>query len=430
MEHRAYNRKSPLFLLPILIFIAAIPVTIGIAGAASTGSSGSGSPSAKVQSPDLPLFGNGKIAFVSNRTGHNQIFTMSSNGSNQTNLSGNNSVEDTFPTWSPSGEFIAFLREASDGSHDIYMMTSNGFGLTRITYGSIANGAPSWSPDGSRIAFPSQIDNNIDIFIVNIDGSNLLNLTNMPGSTEIEPTWLPNLSKIAFLRSQNGIHNIWTINTDGTDPHQLTTNVDPTHFSDDPAYSPDGNHILYTHGDGGAGEDVWKMNADGSNPIDLTNLPNESNSKPGWSPDGAKIVFQSNHMNTQGDIFTMDANGANMTNISNAPNSAESDPAWQSVGAPTATPTPPCIPGGWGLVSSENTLSSTSNLIGVTAISPIEGWAVGSTQGSVGQFTLTEHWDGTLWHVVPSIGTPGNYLEAVAEVSPIMSGQSANPRPR
>ena len=70
----------------------------------------------------------------------------------------------------------------------------------------------------------------------------------------------------------------------------------------------------------------------------------------------------------------------------------------------------------WGVVPSPNVGTQTNELLGVTAVSATDIWAVGFSEPSPAfSATLTLHWDGTSWSVVssPSIGT----LRAVAAVS-------------
>ena len=55
---------------------------------------------------------------------------------------------------------------------EIYVMNSDGSGVTRLTNDSAWDGMPSWSPDGARIAFVSYRDGNGEIYVMNTDGSN------------------------------------------------------------------------------------------------------------------------------------------------------------------------------------------------------------------------------------------------------------------
>ena len=70
----------------------------------------------------------------------------------------------------------------------------------------------------------------------------------------------------------------------------------------------------------------------------------------------------------------------------------------------------------WSVVPSPNVGTQPNELLGVTAVSANDIWAVGFSEPAAGVFvTLTLHWDGTTWSVVSS---PGNgTLRAVAAVS-------------
>jgi hypothetical protein len=70
---------------------------------------------------------------------------------------------------------------------------------------------------------------------------------------------------------------------------------------------------------------------------------------------------------------------------------------------------------GWQVISSPALSATVSFLTGVSADSAHDVWAVGVS----GSATLVEHWDGSSWSVVPSPnpGANGNELNAVAAVS-------------
>lgn len=77
-----------------------------------------------------------------------------------------------------------------------------------------------------------------------------------------------------------------------------------------------------------------------------------------------------------------------------------------------------CLVG--GVVASPNLSSADNYIRGVAAIGPNDAWAVGHYENASGiNQTLTMHWDGTQWQVVPSpnVGSSGNYLYAVSATS-------------
>src|SRR4029453_5945596 len=92
------------------------------------------------------------------------------------------------------------------------------------------------------------------------------------------------------------------------------------------------SNISSPYGSTGTDQEIYGMNADGSDQVNLTNYENED-SYPNWSPDGTKIAFTS-FRGQFGDpeIVVMNADGSNPVNIPN--DLAEDfDPAWSPDGS-------------------------------------------------------------------------------------------------
>lgn len=85
----------------------------------------------------------------------------------------------------------------------------------------------------------------------------------------------------------------------------------------------------------------------------------------------------------------------------------------------------------WSVIPSPSPGARQNILYGVAAISDNDVWAVGADQDADGLWhTLTEHWDGSSWSVVPAIdaGVSGNQfyaLDAVSSNSVYATGQQA-----
>jgi hypothetical protein len=200
-----------------------------------------------------------RIAFSRNF----KIYIMDADGSNQTRLTNTNNQE-VGPDWSPDGQQIIFSLFESPGKSGIYVMNTDGSGLTRLADG----GWPAWSPDGQRIAFSRDP---FGLYVVNVDGSGLTRLSN-------EGTWLdwsPDGEQIAFTSSRHGNQEIYVVNADGSGLTRLTNQPEDDQF---PTWSPDGQQIAFGSLRDGGGWHIYVMAADGSG---LTLLA--SGSEPAWS---------------------------------------------------------------------------------------------------------------------------------------------------
>lgn len=84
----------------------------------------------------------------------------------------------------------------------------------------------------------------------------------------------------------------------------------------------------------------------------------------------------------------------------------------------------------WSVVPSPNTGNGQIVLFGVTAIAPNDAWAVGffveALNGDRPQKTLTEHWDGTSWTVVPSPNVGGPDTQTISNQLRGVIAESAN----
>jgi len=78
---------------------------------------------------------------------------------------------------------------------------------------------------------------------------------------------------------------------------------------DAPELSPDSRQIAFETGSAGSGE-IWKSNADGSNPIQLTSFGGHAGT-PRWSSDGKWIAFDY-RPSTHSQIFVIDEAGRNL----------------------------------------------------------------------------------------------------------------------
>jgi TolB protein len=264
-------------------------------------------------------FFDSKIAFISNGTGHKEIYICDFDGTNIKRFTHRNTIS-LFPHWSTDGRWIAYttyagsgpkiciqnvnenrtawihtpgLQEAAawvpgkfqlaaslsfSGDQEIYLLTGNGKIIKRLTNSVGIDVEPTWSPDGKRMAFVSKRSGTPQIYILNTVSGRVQRLT-FEGHYNTQPSWSPKGDKIAYSSMINGVLDIFTINPDGGDPMQLTKNQGR---NEAPSWSPDGSLIAFSSTREGKSR-IYVMTAYGTDQRRLLTLPGEQ-TNPEWSP--------------------------------------------------------------------------------------------------------------------------------------------------
>lgn len=244
-----------------------------------------------------------RIAFVSRRTGNEEIWVMDYDGFNQRPITSYKSYSTT-PRWSPDNTRMAFTSYES-GNPQIYMFSM----LTnrRVPFPSYKglNTTPAWSPDGSKVAFCSSMSGDPEIYISDSNGLNLQRLTFATG-VDISPVWNPKTgNEIAFVSDRSGTPQIYMMSADGTNLRRL---VSVGGDAGSPSWSPNGLFIAYHWSvRETATYDVYVIEIATGRIIQLTHDARR-NEHPVWSPDGRHIAFESTRSGSR-QIWRMLADG-------------------------------------------------------------------------------------------------------------------------
>ena len=202
----------------------------------------------------------------------------------------------------------------------------NGF-LVFVMYFFLASAGWVQAAD-TQIAFESTRSRNwiVEIYLMDPDGEQIRQITDEP-KYDGEPAWSPDGKRITFVsyrdlkelpehRVMRG--DIYVMNADGSNPINLTQSPERPHGVS--SWSPDGKQIAFTSGelfndDILTNSDIWVMDTDGANPRNRTNHEAHDQT-PDWSPDGLRIAFTSDR-DRNWEIYLMNADGTNPINLTN-----------------------------------------------------------------------------------------------------------------
>jgi Tol biopolymer transport system component/predicted Ser/Thr protein kinase len=212
------------------------------------------------------------------------------------------------PTWSPDGAIIAasLITFAGGPKATVVAVPAQGGderGITDRTWFGV--GEIAWLPDGSGLIINGASPSSTQLWEIEYPGgaarrvTNDLNSYHGVGLTADGTTLVTQLNESSF--------NLWTLSMeDGAQPVRITSHMSEN-IGNGLDWSPDGR-IVHASSVGN-NWDIWAVDADGSNPTQLTSNQ-ELNGWPKVTADGKYVIFLSNRAGTV-NVFRADLDGGN-----------------------------------------------------------------------------------------------------------------------
>jgi TolB protein len=232
----------------------------------------------------------------------------------------------------PSGGFR--IRRGSGGSGRGWLIAL--VGVVLLAAASRDGGLPA-----GRIVYAALEADTFDLYVLDLSGGpdpsgeSVRLLYASPGD-DIEPEWSPDGTRIVFSSNQDGDSDVYLINADGSNPRNLTDN-----FVTDagPIFSQACRGVrgactdwIAFHSDLDGAFNLYMMDDQGGHVTQLT-ATNANDWWPAWSPDGKRIAFMSDRdTGDTFDIYVLDVGSGVVRRYTDTLFADEVWPAWSPDG--------------------------------------------------------------------------------------------------
>lgn len=244
------------------------------------------------------------------------LHTMPASGGTETKLVG---TDRAFrPRWSPDGSGLAYIHAHgirwidADGSNDHLLIGAAAMPGHHPIPNTIA-----WSPNGKQLLVSVYARSYRTARLYRVRLATKRFRVVLKGSTGGD--W-SSAGRIAAATSSGVV----TLDPDGS--HRTTIYGHEVQWI---RWSPDASMLVVQRNVKRSGE-IVVMGADGSSPTNLT-TSKAYDWSPSWSPDGTQIVWsRSKTFQDPGNLFVMNANGSNVMQLTRTPKLDEYEPDWKA----------------------------------------------------------------------------------------------------
>ena len=198
------------------------------------------------------------------------------------------------PDISPDGKLVVFSYLGA-----LWLVDAQGGTARHLTMHEKHDYNPVFSPDGKSIAFSSNRHGSYDVYVLPVEGGKPARLTFDSADDQVTG-WSPDSQHILFASGRSTDYplrpELFIVAAKGGQARQVSV-----YEGREGMFCRRGDLIAYVRGPGtwyrkgyhgSSNDDIWIMNADGSNNRQFTHHPGQDN-YPMWSPDGKTLYYVS-----------------------------------------------------------------------------------------------------------------------------------------
>jgi len=250
-----------------------------------------------------PGFFAGKLAFVSDKTGKDEIYVGDVFFQRVRQITNDGSTAMT-PRWSPDGNRLLYTTYFKTGFPDIYQLTFTGSGIRRVPFATFrgTNQGGTFSPDGGRVAMVLSSSGNPEVYVSDATGRNPRRLTNNR-SVEASPSWSPDGRRLVVSSDLSGGPQLFEIGANGGELRRIPTNI--SGYCTEPAWNPrNADQIAFTAAVAGSFQIALYDRAEGKSQW-VTKHAGEA-SQPRWANDGRHLFYTLRYRNGREELRIVD----------------------------------------------------------------------------------------------------------------------------
>jgi Tol biopolymer transport system component len=213
-------------------------------------------------------------------------------------------ADDRYPAFSPDGASLVFGAERP-GGRGLFILRLEDGSVSRLTDRPYSGQA--WAPEGDRIAAVASA--RISVLDAADGEARQLEIDGMPRPAASQPAWSPDGQRIVFVNAGPGARQggrLWEVSAEGGTASPV---ADEDRLARAPVFSPDGRSLAFLSPDSVGDPQVWVMEL-GGEAVQTTDQEDVTTIRVRWHADGSRLLYHA-----EGRLWSVSADGGAPTEV-------------------------------------------------------------------------------------------------------------------